>query len=161
MRTAMMTAMMIVVFLSVAACRSGGSQDEGSGEPEANARGGAEARGPVGVYEGTLSRTRPGGVTEQAPHEADIASHADGRLQVGVWEFCNVELTGEAPSYAVSDGARCLLDMGDGRREYLASGSASLEGEGLAFDLVFTGLDGDAAVGTWSFEGTWARAGTR
>jgi hypothetical protein len=157
--------------LALAACNSGTSNADGSGaspppaagegEGAAPAQGGTEARGPVGVYTGTLAQAPVAGAPSSAEREADIAPYRGGALQMGIWEFCNLDLTGEAPAYTVAEGARCLVDLGAGRREYAAGGTATIAEGTLSYVVTFTELEGGAPVSTWTFTGQWTRTGTR
>lgn len=156
--------------LALAACNSGASSSDGSGasppatgggEAAAPAQGGGEARGPIGVYAGTLAQAPVAGAPSSAESEADIAPYRGGALQMGIWEFCNLDLTGEAPAYAVAEGARCLVDLGSGRREYAASGTATIAEGTLSYVVTFSELEGGAPVSTWTFSGPWTRTGTR
>lgn len=139
MMTRTITALALLVPLT--ACNSGGDTESGAASNESGA---PVAASPIGEWPGTITR----GEAASESHTVEVLDHADGQLQLGLQEFCNIDLEGAAPSWSSAEGASCLVDLGDGRNPTNVSASVRLEGDTL---LIIANFDGGVM---WSFEGS-------
>lgn len=137
--------------LPMAACKSGAADAPAPSGGQAPAAADNAAVAPVanvgiqGTFTGTLDKAG-----EQVPnHAVTVMTDGQGNPQVGFWEFCNVDMTGEGPEYTSVDGASCFVDLGDGQKPHAATATARYENDSLTASVTF---DGGAA--TWSFTGT-------
>ncbi len=104
------------------------------------------ANGVAGPWRGTLNK----GGTAVENHEVVVMTDRDGAPQVGFWEFCNVNMTGEGPSYTVAPASSCFVDLGTGSNtpNNISSGSATFTETSIEATITFEN-------GTvWSFSGT-------
>lgn len=97
-----------------------------------------------GVYFGVLEQDS----TVLRDHRVEVLNDRDGVPQLGIWEFCNIDLQGDGPNYTASEGASCFVDLGDGRKGYLVTVEARMTDERLQATVTFG--DGDAV---WKYDG--------
>lgn len=129
--------------LTLTACQSGETESAAeSGEPAAAA---AEDSGPLGTYTGTLDQAG----TSVEGHTVEVLDYANGQPQIGIFDFCNIDLVGEGPTYTAADGASCLVDLGDGRKPHDASAEVTFEGGTVEATVTFA--PGDVV---WTYTGT-------
>ena len=143
----------LVVLLSLSACAPQGSSTatapaaDPSSAPSANAgTAPVAAEGVAGPWRGTLNK----GGTAVENHEVVVMTDRDGAPQVGFWEFCNVNMTGEGPTYAVAPASSCFVDLGTGSNtpNNITTGSATFTETSIEATITFEN-------GTvWSFSGT-------
>ena len=122
------------------ACNNGA----GEGAPASSPATSGDAPTLLGEWAGTITR----GDAETEDHTIEFLDHADGQLQLGLQEFCNIDLEGAAPSWSSVEGASCLVDVGDGRNATNVTASVRLEGDTVLLIATFDGGQ------MWSFEGT-------
>lgn len=137
MHTRILTALVALAPLAVA-CNSGGGGEAGGADES------AEAPTLVGSWTGTISRVEG----ESEDHTIEVLDHTSGQLQLGLQDFCNIDLQGDAPTWTSVDDATCLVDLGDGRNPTPVSATVRLEGDTV---LIMATFDGDTM---WTFEGT-------
>lgn len=142
------------------ACRAqpaddGGADDEAAAEAtaetaaaeqpstEANADRPAPS-GLQGAYTGNLDRAG----TPVENHVVEVLTDGEGNPQIGIWEFCNVDLTGSGTTYTSVPGSTCLVDLGEGRKEYSAVVTAEMTAEHIEAQIVF-----GENVATWKYDG--------
>lgn len=107
---------------------------------------GSADSGPQGTFHGPLAK---GGDTV-ANHEVVVMTDGKGQPQVGLWEFCNIDLLGEPAAYTSAPDAQCMVDLGDGKKK----------GHGVTAEASYVG-------GTWKVKATfddgtvWTYTGTR
>lgn len=135
----------LVAFVLIAplvACNSAGDGGDENAVPAQSSA--AEPQNLEGEWPGTITR----GDAESEAHTIEVLDYVDGQLQLGLQEFCNIDLEGEAPSWSSADGASCLVDLGNGSSPTDVSASVRLEGDRI---LVVANFDGGVM---WSFEGS-------
>ena len=143
----------LVVLLSVSACSPQGNNAatspaaEPSSAPSTNSgTAPVAAEGVAGPWRGTLNK----GGTAVENHEVVVMTDRDGAPQVGFWEFCNVNMTGEGPTYTVAPASSCFVDLGTGSNtpNNITTGSATFTETSIEATITFEN-------GTvWSFSGT-------
>lgn len=78
-----------------------------------------------------------------------MLTDGDGNPQIGIWEFCNIDMRGTGTEYNSVPGASCLVDLGEGRKEFDVVATAQITTEHIEVRVVF----GDDAA-TWKFDGS-------
>jgi hypothetical protein len=134
-----------LALVTVAACNSGGSDaaqqaDDGAAAPTAW----VAEDGVQGNFTGTLDKA--GMPVEN--HTITVMTDGQGAPQIGFWEFCNVDMTGEGPDYTSVEGSSCFIDLGEGQKAYGATATANYADDTLTATVTFENGT------TWSFTGT-------
>jgi len=100
--------------------------------------------GIQGTFRGTLQQ----GSTEVSDHEVTVMTDGKGNSQLGIWEFCNIDLQGSGPSYTSVEGSSCLVALADGKkRGHGARADVRHKGNTLSAKVTFD----DGTV--WTYEG--------
>lgn len=99
--------------------------------------------GPQGTFKGPLTR----GSEVLADHEVVVMTDGQGQPQVGLWEFCNIQLVGGGPYTAAKDSS-CLIDLGDGKKPHAVTAEGRFENGAWSVTATFD----EGTV--WSWKGT-------
>lgn len=101
--------------------------------------------GVAGNYTGAFNK---GGTTIEA-HPVTVMTDGAGVPQVGLWEFCNVDMIAEGTGHVARPGSSCLVDLGTGNQPHnITSGSATFGENSVNATITFEN-------GTvWTYTGT-------
>lgn len=143
----MMLAMFAVSVLSVTVgCQANSTASTSSAAGAEPTTATVANNGVAGTWRGTLDK----GGTPVENHEVVVMTDRNGAPQVGFWEFCNVDMTGEGPTYTVAPNMSCFVDLGTGSNagHNITAGSATFTDTSIEATITFEN-------GTvWSFTGT-------